>query len=185
MGGGAMSNLERDAEMCWYVIHTKPHQEERADSNLRAWGIETFSPWLRERRYNSLSGGLAYGTKPLFPRYIFARFNANLTYHKIRFTRGICNVISFGGVPSSVDDEIIALLKSRVGADGFVILGQDFKEGDEVVIKEGLLKNFVGIFERDVKDTNRVRVLLKAVSYQNHIIIPRDVIEHVKPAHLG
>ena len=178
-----MSDLSRDVEEFWYVIRTKPHQEERADSNLRAWGIETFSPWLRARHYNSLSRGLTYSIKPLFPRYIFARFNAELMYHKIRFTRGINNVIGFGGIPTIVDDSIIEILKARIGTDGFVKIGEDFKLGDEVVIRDGLLKNFVGIFERDVNNSNRVRILLKTVSYHNHIIISRDVIEHIKLAH--
>src|ERR1043166_9166696 len=54
----------------WYVVHTNPKQEERADSNLRAWGVETLHPKLKTRRFNEFTGAPTVTTKPLFPRYI-------------------------------------------------------------------------------------------------------------------
>jgi hypothetical protein len=45
-----MSDSCEDDGSCWYVIQTKPKQEDRADLNLRAWKIETFAPTLKERR---------------------------------------------------------------------------------------------------------------------------------------
>ena len=40
----------------WYVVHTKSRQEERANSNLRAWGVETLNPKVKTRRYNQFIG---------------------------------------------------------------------------------------------------------------------------------
>jgi hypothetical protein len=31
----------------WYVVQTKSKQEERVNSNLRAWGVETLNPKVR------------------------------------------------------------------------------------------------------------------------------------------
>src|SRR5689334_16613864 len=81
----------------WYVVHTNPKQEERADSNLRAWGVETLHPKLKTRRFNEFTGAPTVTTKPLFPRYIFAKFNAREQLAKISFTRGVHYVVSFGG----------------------------------------------------------------------------------------
>jgi transcription antitermination factor NusG len=47
------------------------------------------------------------------------------------------------------------------------------------VVKDGPLKNFAGIFEREMKDTDRVRILLEAVSYQAHVEIGRDMVKRV------
>jgi transcription antitermination factor NusG len=61
--------------------------------------------------------------------------------------------------------------------DNFVRIDEEIRPGDKVVIKDGPLKNFAGIFEREMKDTDRVRLLLEAVSYQAHIEIERDLVK--------
>ena len=35
----------------WYAIHTHPKQENRAESNLQAWNVETFIPRIRDCRF--------------------------------------------------------------------------------------------------------------------------------------
>ena len=77
----------------WYVVHTKSRQEERANSNLQAWGVETLNPKVKTRRYNQFIGTPLHISQPLFPRYIFARFNADKQLSKIWFTRGVQNVV--------------------------------------------------------------------------------------------
>jgi transcriptional antiterminator RfaH len=161
----------------WYVIHTHPKQEDRACSNLEVLGAPTFNPKIRERRYNQFVISSTYVTKPLFPRYIFAQFNVSDLYHKVRFTRGVYNVISFGEGPTSIDEEIVALIRSNIKEDGFVRIDKGIKLGDRVIVKDGPLKNLAGIFEREMKDTDRIRILLETVSYQAHIEIARDMVK--------
>jgi transcription elongation factor/antiterminator RfaH len=155
----------------WYAIHTKINQENRADDNLRAWGVETFTPKIRERRPNPFTGEPGVITKPLFPRYIFAHFNAYKLLHKINFTRGVQSTVSVSGVPSRVDDEIIEYIKSRRGEDGFIRLGEDLRSGDRVIVNAGYLKDFPGIFEKRLKGEKRVSVLLTAINYQCRVVI--------------
>ncbi|HVF89323.1 MAG TPA: transcription termination/antitermination NusG family protein [Blastocatellia bacterium] len=164
------------SDLSWYVIHTNPRQEDRADSNLRAWGVETFSPRIMDRRFNPYTGKPSFMVKPLFQGYIFARFQASDSLHKVRFTRGVQSVISSGGDPVRVEDAIIATIRSRMSADGFIRLGDALKPGDEVVIKDGPLKDFTAIFEREMKDADRVMILLKTVSYQAHYVIARELV---------
>ncbi|HKS30074.1 MAG TPA: transcription termination/antitermination NusG family protein [Pyrinomonadaceae bacterium] len=162
----------------WYVIHTKVSQEERARSNLQSWQVETFAPLLKTRRVNQYTRKVGYRVGPLFPRYIFARFHSDTLLHKVRFTRGIQNVVSFGGEPSPVDDEIIAVLKSRVQADGFVLMEKSsMKPGDRVVINSGPLEGFNGIFEEEVKTDDRIRILLTTVCYQARLVVERGVVQ--------
>jgi MbtH protein len=117
--------------------------------------------------------------KPLFPSYIFAKFIANDLYQKVRYTRGIRRLISFGDSPTVVDEEIIAMIQSRISKDGFVRIDEDIKPGDKVVIKDGPFRTFTGVFEREMSSTDRVRVLLLAVSYQAHIEIERDMVKKI------
>jgi len=164
---------------CWYVIHTHPKQEDRAANNLKAWGIEIFSPKIRVQKRHPFTEELMYTSKPLFPRYIFACFKFNELYYKMRFTRGVHSLVSFDGGPTPIDEQIIEIIRSRTGSNGFVKIGEDFKTGDEVVIKSGPFQNLSGVFEREMKDSDRVRILLKAVSFQSHIVVDREMVRKV------
>jgi transcriptional antiterminator RfaH len=165
-----------DNVLRWYVIHTKPRQEDRADSNLRAWNIEIFNPKRRESYCNSHTGKLAYQVKPLFPRYIFAQFPDDML-QKIRFTRGVYRIVSAGDSPTPVDEEIIRLIRSQTSEQGFVRMGEKFCTGDKVTIHDGVLKNLNAIFIEEMNDRERVMLLLMAVNYQAHIVVQKGLIK--------
>jgi transcriptional antiterminator RfaH len=163
----------------WYVIHTLPKQEDRAERNLRAWDIETFNPLVKEPRLNRYSGRRFYVAKSLFPRYIFARFVASGLLNKICFTRGVHSILTYGKSPAFVEDEIVASIQARIGEDGFVMLEDELKPGDEVMIRDGLLKSFSGVFLRNIKNTERVEILLASVSYHGRVLIDKDSVEKI------
>jgi len=167
------------SERSWFLIQTKPKQEERALSNLRAWNVETLSPQIRDVSYNPFTGAPRLMVKPLFSRYIFARFNLECLFHKVRYTRGVQALVSFGDGPTEVDEEIIALVRARIGSDGFVKIGDEIKPGDTVLIKDGAFQNLTGIFEKEMKDSDRVEVLLNTVLYQARIRIERGMLRKV------
>jgi transcriptional antiterminator RfaH len=173
------TGLVKDSSSSWYVIHTKAKQEARADSNLRAWQVQTFVPKFKERRYNEYSGKVTYQVKPLFPSYIFARFKPDDLLHKVRFTRGVNNVVSVGGKPAPVDDEIIEIILARAGTDGVVQIREELRPGDKVMIHKGPLRNFIGIFEGHHKDEERVSILLEEVTYQNRLVIEREAVKKI------
>jgi transcriptional antiterminator RfaH len=157
---------------CWYAIHTKPCQEERVVDNLMTWSIETVAPWLERRR--------AFGSRqPLFPSYVFARFDAARMLHKICFTRGVSYVVSFGGVPATVPEKIIEALRTRMNEQGVVRLTPSFSPGDTVVIQSGPMQNFVGVFEEKLSGSERVRILLTNVAFSARLEVE---ISDVSPA---
>lgn len=170
-------NVSSSSNPLWYAIHTHPKEEDRATNNLRAWNVETFNPKIRERRLNPFTGAASYEKKSLFPRYIFARFDAGTLLSKICFTRGVKRVVGFGDGPVPIEDEIIQFIIEQTGEDGFVQVGEELKRGDRVTVKDSLLGELSGIFEREIKGTDRVKILLNAINYQASIVIPK---EHVK-----
>ncbi|HEV2708309.1 MAG TPA: transcription termination/antitermination NusG family protein [Pyrinomonadaceae bacterium] len=173
-----MKSEQTQERLGWYVIHTKHKQEDRAENNLRAWGVETFNPKLKTRRTRAGSSSVVVG-KPLFPQYIFARFDPTHMLHKITFTRGVHEVVRFGEQTIPLDNEMIAIMRMRVGDDGFIKIGEEFKAGDTVLVKDGPFRNFIGIFERELKESERVRILLTTVSFQSHIVLERDSIKKI------
>ena len=175
-----MSSVNRDP-LSWYVVHTHPKHEDRTSNNLMAWGVETLAPRLRVKKYNQFTGRLTQIVKPFFPGYIFARFRFDELYHKIRFTRGVHSLVCFSNKPIQVDDEIIDLVRSRIGGDGFVKEFEQLRGGDEVVINDGRFQNFCGVFERELPDAERVRILLHTVSFQAHIVVDRALVNKISP----
>jgi transcriptional antiterminator RfaH len=163
----------------WYAIRTKSKQEDRADSNLRAWQVKTFAPRIKERRYNEYSGKDSYLVKPLFPGYIFARFKVDELLHKVKFTRGVSSVVSVGGKPAPIDDEVIEIMLAREGADGLVHIGEELRPGDKVVVKKGPLRDFIGIFEGYQNDEERVSILLEMVTYQSRLVVDREAVRKI------
>ena len=166
-------------QLKWYVIHTKPKQEVRAESNLRAWKVETFAPKIVECRTQPYTGEKTHLVKPLFSGYIFARFSAEKMFHKVYYTRGVHSVVTFGETPTPVDDEVIDMICLRAGDDGFIRLGEDLKRGDKVVIKDGPFRGLNGIFEHGMKHSERVRVLLTAVNFQSHVLVDEALIKKI------
>ena len=163
----------------WYVVYTKPKQERRVCLNLEAWQVETFDPKLLERRFNQFTGQPVYTAKSMFPNYIFVRFNARTMLHNIVFTRGVQYVLCSNGIPISIDEELIELIQSRVGESGFVRLENDFKLGDKVTIIDGPLQNLQGVFSEEMKDSERVLILLDVVKYQVRIATTRNQLRKV------
>jgi transcription antitermination factor NusG len=168
--------MQIESDPHWYAVYTNPKQERRAESNLNAWGIETLYPKIKKRRSNAFTGLPVYETAPLFPRYIFARFCADKFMHKVCFTRGVKSVVSFDNVPARVEDEAIALIKSNIDKAGFAQIGEPFKAGDRLLIQAGPLRGLVGVFERQMKDSERISLLLDAVSYQSRMIVGRNLV---------
>jgi transcription antitermination factor NusG len=174
-----MNNQRAWNDFCWYLAQTHPRQEDRAESNLKSFGIETLVPKFKDSRRNFYTGEVTFNAKPLFTSYIFARFIANDLYQKVRYTRGIRRLVSFGSSLTVVDEEIIAMVQSRISEDGFVSIDEYLKPGDKVIIKDGPLRTLAGVFERGMNSADRVRVLLLAVSYQAHVEIERDLVAKV------
>lgn len=173
-----MTNGDSDI-LQWYVIKTQPKHEVRADCNLKVLDIHTFLPMTKERYINPFSGLSSYVVRPLFPRYLFAQFDTGSMLRRVCFTRGVHSVVSFGNGPVSVDNEMIEMIQQRIGDDGLVRLDNDLNAGDPVMIDNGPLKDLVGVFQYDVKGTERVAILLTAINYQGRVIIGKDLVKKI------
>jgi transcriptional antiterminator RfaH len=149
----------------WYVVSTKPRQELRAASNLLAWNVETFYPRLKR------AGGARRGDepvqlpRPLFPGYIFARFDADAMLNKVRFTRGVNGVVCFGDRAAPVEDAVIEIIRRRQDESGQVVIGEGPRAAPPT---GGPLMSFAAMFERPHGERERVEILLATVGVGGH-----------------
>ncbi|MGH9350148.1 MAG: transcription termination/antitermination protein NusG [Vicinamibacterales bacterium] len=177
---GAYSCARIDGEPRWFVVHTKPHNERRVDHNLRGMALETLCPMLCDTSYVP-DRPARPRVKPLFPGYIFGRFNVLQDWHRVRFTRGVRDVLSLGGRPLPVEDEIIHIVMSRMDGDGLVRVADAIQAGDRVVIRSGPFRDLVGIFEAPANDQARITVLLTAVNWSARVDVAKDSVSRAEP----
>ena len=163
--------------LLWYVIQTKPKKEKEAESYLMPKGVEILSPLLQTFSY--VRGTMCEVVKPLFPNYIFGKFDLHVNYPLVRWARGVKSVLGFGGYPIPVAEEVIEVIKRRSGPDGIVKRSHRFEANDTVRVTTGPMKDLLGIFERYASDGERVRILLNLIGYQPAVEVHSSMIEKV------
>jgi transcriptional antiterminator RfaH len=159
----------------WFVVNTKPRSEERAARNLSGGGIEVLAPKLRLRRFRR--GKAAWILEPMFPNYIFARFDPVSEYHLIKYTRGVKALVNFNGKIIPLPEEIVAFIREKLVDGVGTIEEPGFKKGEKVLIRNGPFKGLKGIFEKELAGEERVAVLLDGVNYYAKMEINRDLLE--------
>jgi transcriptional antiterminator RfaH len=161
----------------WYVIQTKPNKEEEAKSYLSTKGLEVFNPLMET--FLPRDGRLKKQFKPLFPNYIFGKFDIDRNYNLVRWARGVKKILGFGGNLTPVSEEVIELIKKKTDAHGIVRRNYHFEPNDVVRVKSGPLRDLLGMFDRWVSDSERVRVLMNLIGYQPVVEIHYSMIEKV------
>lgn len=158
---------QRDAE--WYLLQSKPHQEQRALENLRNQGFECFMPLYSRERLRR--GKREKIEEPLFPRYLFIRLDSIVSnWSVLRSTYGVTNIVRFGEQPARVPDAVIEAIAKRQHANV-----QIFQSGDLVRITDGAFAGLEGVFERDDGD-ERVLILMELMARQQRLSFPIDAI---------
>jgi transcription elongation factor/antiterminator RfaH len=161
----------------WYVIQTKPGNEHRVEVNLAHQGVETFLPLFESHRY--CHGKMVQEIKPLFTNYLFTRLDMEVSYYKVKYTRGVNRILGNGVGPVPVSEKVIQTIRERMGKDDLVKLGDDWKEGDLVRIHSGPFKELTGIFQKKMSDNGRVRILLNLIGVDVPVQISRWQIKKV------
>lgn len=161
----------------WYVIQTKPKKEEEAESYLSTKGLEIFSPLMET--FTLKNSKMSKELKPLFPGYMFGKFDLDQHYPLVRWARGVKKILGLGEYPTPITEEVVKIIKERTDAQGIVRIRHHFKANDVIRIKAGPLKDLLGIFERWVSDNERARILLNLIGYQPAVEIHYSMIEKV------
>jgi len=158
-------------EKAWYLIYTKPREEAVAKTNLERQGYTAYLPlaYQHRRRHHKREQLVV----PLFPRYLFIELTQYLdNWAPIRSTLGVSTLVRFGMEPAVVPDELVDLLKLRVGPEGVIDLTATagFKPGSRVRIAEGGMTGYEGIFLAS-SSHDRVVILLDIVGKQVRVQI--------------
>ena len=153
----------------WYLIYTKPRQEQVAVDNLINQGYEVYCPIAK----------LKNKEQALFPRYVFAHLdNKNQNWSPIRSTKGVVDFVRFGlkfaKIPSSIIETF--MLNESAMLDKLVELNR-YKKGDSVQIQAGAFSGQKATFY-DYDGDYRVMVLIKLLQQDQLITLDEHVIKY-------
>lgn len=155
----------------WYVVKTKPKKENDVQNQLEKACYETFLPKIR--------GILSL--KPLFPSYLFIRTDFQDPFHHrlVRFTRGIYRILGDREGPQPIAETIINILKEKAINGSLIEQELLFKERDPVRVKRGILKDLIGIVQKNLPDTARVKILFKWLNSTMYAVLRYTELEKV------
>ncbi len=141
----------------WYLVYTKPRQEEVAQTNLVRQGYGVYLPHVREARKRQ--GRRTMVVEPLFPRYLFIHLDTHTdNWGPIRSTLGVASLVRFGQEPARIPDELVDFLKARASEAGLHDWAeQNYRAGDKVRVAEGAFRGYEGIM---LARTSRERVVV-------------------------
>jgi transcriptional antiterminator RfaH len=128
--------------MQWFVVHTKPRQEQRALENLQRQGFAAWLPMLSVEKFRR--GRLEKVVEPMFSRYLFIQLDkVTSNWSPIRSTMGVSKLVTFGNLPAAVPPEIVDALRNAPTPD----VPRFFSSGDAVRFVDGPLHGLEGLFQ--------------------------------------
>lgn len=151
--------------MHWYLVHTKPRQENCALENLQRQGYQCYLPTRLSEKLRQ--GALTVTEEPLFPRYLFIRLGRDESAHSwapIRSTKGVSRLVSFGTEPAKVSDSLIDALRAQA-AYAQAEPERLFEAGERVWLTETPFAGMEGIYQM-ADGERRVMVLIELLSKQ-------------------
>jgi transcription antitermination factor NusG len=138
----------------WYALKTKPRAEKKLNERLNEVEIETYLPIIKE--WKQWSDRKKQVEEPMFKGYIFVR-TTSANFIKALQLDGAVHFVKFGGIPATIDDEQIELIRKIVTNKlRFEVTDLNLEPGDKVEVTKGALKGYKGEMLRDKSKTNIV-----------------------------
>jgi len=126
----------------WYALRVRPRFEKSVAQSLLAKGYEGFLPLYRHR--SRWSDRIKEVLLPLFPGYLFCRFDVN---HRLPLlvTPGVIEVVGIAKIPYPIEEPEIAALQSIVVSSLQIEPRSYLNIGTRVRIELGPLSGVEGI----------------------------------------
>jgi transcription antitermination factor NusG len=157
-----------NSDIPWYALQTEPRHERKVALFLEQKGYEFLLPMYRQKRrwtHRAVTVEL-----PLFPGYVFCRFDSSVTGKAVS-TPGVSRIVGFGGRPSDIPlDEIKSLqllARSALLREPWTYI----PEGTLVRIETGPLAGAEGIIRTD---DDRRRLVISVSLLQRSVAVQLD-----------
>jgi transcriptional antiterminator RfaH len=152
----------------WFALQVRTRHEMGIAEHLQALGFESFLPLYKLRK--QWSDRIKETDAPLFPGYIFCRFNSQ-NWLPIIKAPGVIQVVGYNRTPVPIDDFEIEAIRT-LGMSGLPNQPWPFpKVGERVRIESGPLRGLEGII---VEFKNSHRFIVSVSLLQRSVAVAID-----------
>lgn len=149
----------------WFAVQTRARYENFAAKQLDGRGYEVFLPFYQcQRRW---SDRMQEFEMPLFPGYLFCRFNL-LDRLPILTTPGVIQIVGIGKTPIPVDEQEVSALQGAVKAGLPRHPWPFLKVGQRVRVEDGPLRGLEGVL---LHVKGRYRLVLSVTLLQRSVAV--------------
>ena len=159
----------RNEDCSWYAIHVRSKFETAASASLEGKGYDVFLPSYRARR--RWSDRVKELEQPLFPGYIFCRFDPGNRL-PVLITPGVVGIVGMARIPEPIPDEEIRSVQRIMRSGAFAGPWPFLQVGQRVIIEKGCLAGTHGIL---LKFKNGHRIVVSISLLQRSIAAELDV----------
>lgn len=152
----------------WYALYVRSRFEKIAQTQLENKGYEVFLPM--HAALGKLSERSKSRLRPLFPNYLFCRFDYRRRL-SVLMTPGIQFVVGAGKTPSAVDEEEITAVRRAIESRAPLRPCPYVEIGTRLWIVDGPLKGLTGVFERN---GGRDRLILSITALGRSVAVQLD-----------
>lgn len=168
ISGNTLRSSEQSEQLHvrWYAVRVRSRCEVRASESFRQRGLTAFNPTYRSAR--QWSDRVKQLDLPLFPGYVFCRFDASEPL-SVLTTAGVVHIVSAGPSPLPVDDKEMDAVRSICESGLPVAPAAPVAVGQEVTVIRGPLAGVDGKVVQ-IKEASRliaeISLLQRAVSVE-------------------
>lgn len=159
-------------EQKWYAVQLRPRFEKIVALHLEHKGYEQYLPMYRSRR--RWSDRVKEIDLPLFPGYIFCKFNA-ADRLPILVIPGVVSVVNFGGAPVAVDEHEILGIQTVINSGLTCGPWPFLSAGTRVRVRYGPLRGLEG-FVVEAKNSYQLIISVTLLARAVSVTIDRESI---------
>jgi transcription elongation factor/antiterminator RfaH len=158
----------------WFLVHTQPKSERKAELHLGAQGFRTHVPQIQKTIRHARQ--LRTVQAPLFPRYLFLILDLGRDrWRSVYSTIGVSSLFTCEDRPVPVPTGVVEALVARTDEAGLALFDAGLTTGQTVRILSGPFADFVGTLER-LDAAGRVRVLLAMMGSTVPVALHRSAL---------
>jgi transcription antitermination factor NusG len=159
----------------WFALQVRMRHETGVADHLQGKGYEWFLPLYKAQR--RWSDRVKEVHSPLFPGYLFCRFNPHDRLPILK-TPGVTQIVGYSHVPVPVDEQEIQAIR-RLVASGVSNFPCPYLEvGSKVRIEAGALRGLEGIL-MDLKGKRRLVLSITLLQRSVAVEIDSDAVSVV------
>ena len=168
-----METLEDSAR--WYCLRSQPKRERVAAGQLKLLeGVEVFLPLVAYRR--NTAKGQKPTVEPMFPNYLFARFDARYHHRAVGYAKGVAYIVKRGEAFQEIAEAIIAELRSLTVSDVLELTPKPLQIGETVRIVRGIFAEYEGTVIGLRPAAERVVLLMELLGREQAVELPEGTI---------